>query len=135
MFIPTFSKSPYPKLNIIQLVIPVIFLLLCMNTAISEKVSILLERFLTMIGLIKKEDEEKPQKKQYNDISQIPQDNFMPPPINTMVETSPMNYKQNKGQTFQQSMEMTPPPYSMAAGYGLQEPMASNEAGVTFLNY
>lgn len=137
MFIPTYSGSPYPRLNIIQLVIPVFFLLICMKTSISEKVSILLERVLVAFGLMKEvdedEDDKKKKKKGYTDTNpMLPQQNstFMPPPMNTMRETAP---QQNVN--FQQSMDMAPPPYSMAGGYGLQEPMASNEAGVTFLNF
>ncbi len=136
MFIPTYSASPYPRLNVIQLVIPVFFLLICMKTSISEKVSILLERVLIAVGLMKEIDEDEDDKKKkkpgFNDVNPMlpQQSNFMPPPVNTMRETAP---KQNIN--FQQSMDMSPPPYSMAGGYGLQEPMASNEAGVTFLNF
>lgn len=136
MFIPTYSGSPYPRLNIIQLVIPVFFLLICMKTSISEKVSILLERVLIAVGLIKEtdddEDSKHQKKKVYTDINPMlpQQNNFIPPPMNTMKETTAQH-----NMNFQQNMDMSPPPYSMAGGYGLQEPMASNEAGVTFLNF
>jgi hypothetical protein len=135
MFIPTYSGSPYPRLNIIQLVIPVFFLLICMKTSISEKVSILLERVLIALGLMKEvdeEDEKNKKKKPHNDINpMLPQQStFMPPPMNTMKENGPSH-----NMNFQQSIDMSPPPYSMAGGYGLNEPMASNEAGVTFLNF
>lgn len=43
LFIPTYSGSPYPKISIIQMVIPVIFLLVSMKTSLSEKLSILLD--------------------------------------------------------------------------------------------
>lgn len=136
MFIPTYSNSPYPRLNVIQLVIPVFFLLICMKTSLSEKVSILLERVLIAVGLMKEvdddEDDKKNKKKGHNDINPMlpQQSNFMPPPMNTMRETAP---QQNVN--FQQHMDMGPPPYSMAGGYGIQEPMAANESGVTFLNF
>jgi hypothetical protein len=133
MFIPTYSGSPYPRLNVIQLVIPVFFLLICMKTSISEKVSILLERFLVMVGLIKEvdEDEEDEKKKKKAINPMLPQqNNFIPPPANTLREP-PAQQNIN----FQQSMDMSPPPYSMAGGYGIQEPMAANESGVTFLNF
>lgn len=140
MFIPTYSGSPFPKLNVIQLVIPVFFLLICMKTSISEKVSILLERILIALGLTPEadEDDEKIQKKNnpnqnamLNHNAMLPQSNFIPPPpMNTTRETSS---HPNIG--FQQNMDTAPPQFSMAGGYGLQEPMASNEAGVTFLNF
>jgi hypothetical protein len=134
MFIPTYSGSPYPRLNIIQLVIPVFFLLICMKTSISEKVSILLERFLVMVGLIKEvddDDEDDKKKKKAGINPMLPQQsNFMPPPMNTLREP-PAQQNVN----FQQSIDTSPPPYSMAGGYGIQEPMAANESGVTFLNF
>jgi hypothetical protein len=136
MFIPTYSGSPYPRLNIIQLVIPVFFLLICMKTSLSEKVSILLERVLIAVGLMKEvdEDEDDKKKKKRNDVNpMLPQQNsnFISPPMNTMRETAPQQQNIN----FQQNMDMAPPPYAMAGGYGIQEPMAANESGVTFLNF
>ena len=96
--------------------------------------SILLERFMVLVGLAKEVDEEEDDKKKKKGyLETMPQQTtFMPPPMNTMRETSGGNHQ---NVNFQQSMDMTPPPYSMAGGYGLQEPMASNEAGVTFLNF
>ena len=44
VFFPTYSKSPYSNLSLIQIILVVLFLLLCMKNAFSEKVSILLDR-------------------------------------------------------------------------------------------
>lgn len=140
MFIPTYTHSPYPRLNIIQFVIPVFFLLITMKTPISDKMSILLERVLIMLGLSKEiEDDDVKQKRKSaygppeidNPMMQSHMTgNFLPPPVNTMKETIGQPHSQ---MAFQQNIDMSPPPYSMAGGYGLQEPMASNEAGVSFL--
>lgn len=105
-----------------------------MKTSISEKVSILLERISIALGLtheVDEEDEKIQKKNNQNKNAMLPHGNFIPPPpMNTTRETSS---HPNIG--FQQNMDVTPPPFSMAGGYGLQEPMASNEAGVTFLNF
>ena len=52
-FIPTYSNTPYPHFNILQVVIPVTFILFSMNSSISEKGTILLNRVLVAAGLVK----------------------------------------------------------------------------------
>ena len=52
-FIPTYSSTPYPHFNILQLIIPITFILFSMNSSISEKATILLNRVLIAIGLVK----------------------------------------------------------------------------------
>jgi hypothetical protein len=125
LFIPTYSASPYPKINIIQIVIPVIFLLVSMKTSLSEKLSILLDRSMVMIGLTKEnmEDEEDDQKKKKQLGSILnPPTNFLPNPQNTSMET-------NQSQTPQfQQMYNSPQPQSIPQGqFGMNEPMASND--------
>jgi len=61
LYIPTYSNTPYEKLNMIQMVLPVLFLLFCMKSSISEKLSILLERGLIVLGM-KTEGMEEPKK-------------------------------------------------------------------------
>jgi len=58
-FIPTYSTAPYPHFNIIQLVIPITFILFSMNSTISEKATILLNRTLVAVGLVKENFEEE----------------------------------------------------------------------------
>ena len=52
-FLPTYSTSPYPHFNVLQVIIPVTFILFSMNSTISEKATILLNRVLVAAGLVK----------------------------------------------------------------------------------
>lgn len=122
LFIPTYSASPYPKISIVQLVIPVIFLLVSMKTSLSEKLSILLDRTMVMIGLTKEnmeddDEDDKKKMKQTGSILTAPT-NFLPNPQNTSVET-------NQSQT-PQFQQMSPQTMSMGQ-FGISEPMASND--------
>ena len=110
VFFPTYTKAPYSNLNMIEIVLVVLFLLLCMKNAFSEKVSILLDRGLSALGL-KEEPKEKPKEK----------------------EKAPTNYAAN----YQRPPMQAPPPPApsqppdnyMTQYYGLSEPVASNEIG------
>jgi len=110
VFIPTYSTVPYGKMNLIHVIIPVIFLLLCMKSSISEKMSILLDRFMSVSGVSPKENmEEKknPPESQQNQIQ------FPPPPQSTMIVKEPVYQNQNQNQREQ--------------NYGPSEPMPANE--------
>ena len=113
-FIPTYSTVPYGKMNLIHIIIPVIFLLLCMKSSISEKMSILLERFMTVVGLSKKEnmEDKKPQEPQQSQIQ------FPPPPQSTMV-VKDTGYQQGGYQVQNQNQR--------EQAYGPPEPMPANE--------
>ena len=63
VFIPTYSTIPYGKMNLIHIIIPVVFLLLCMKSSISEKLSILVERFMIVSGISRKEQMENQKEK------------------------------------------------------------------------
>jgi len=141
LYIPTYSKSPYEKINMVQMVLPVLFLLLCMKSTLSEKMSILLDRFLILIGIRKEgmdEDDEddkkkpnktnKPNKKKQCSTPEMPMSSMpmmpmMPPP---QLQQKPMN-------TSLESREL--PEMNTNYGIGMGEPMASNEMGCSFLNY
>lgn len=110
VFIPTYSTVPYGKMNLIHVIIPVIFLLLCMKSSISEKMSILLDRFMSVSGVSPKENmEEKknPPESQQNQIQ------FPPPPQSTIIVKEPVYQNQNQNQREQ--------------NYGPSEPMPANE--------
>jgi hypothetical protein len=116
VFIPTYSTVPYGKMNLIHIIIPVIFLLLCMKSSISEKLSILLDRFMTVSGLSPKEnmeDKKNPPETQ----SQQNQIQFPPPPQSTMIVKEP-GYQGNYQNQNQNQREQN---------YGPPEPMPANE--------
>jgi hypothetical protein len=132
LYIPTYSKAPYEKINLIQMVLPVLFLLFCMKSSISEKMSILLERALIMVGL-KSEGmcDEEPKKK-----SQPPNQMGQPmvqPQMGMGMGLPQMTRQpgQMPTNTSHESREMP----EMNMNYGISEPVASNEMGCSFVNY
>jgi hypothetical protein len=136
LYIPTYSTVPYEKLNLIQLVLPVVFLLFCMKSSISEKMSILLERGFVVLGL-KPEgmcDEEPKKKKAKNPNGQTnpsnPQGQFGQMP--QMDLQMPQMARQMPTNTSHESRELP----EMNMNYGINEPVASNEMMTScFVNY
>ena len=122
IFLPTYSGSPYPHINLIQIIIPVVFTLFSMNSTISEKGTILLNRFLIMIGVVKEnldEDEQKSKK----------QVALMPPSLMPMVSSQEStrgvpSYDMRQDQQNQSHNQNT---FSPQSQYGIQEPAAANE--------
>lgn len=123
LFIPTYSSAPYPSFNIIQIIIPVIFILFSMNSTISEKATILLQRALVALGIVKENCEDAEQKKPNPNVAVIPPS--LMPMVSNMeatrgVPSYDMRQEQNQN-TFQ------PGGYGQQGGYGIQEPTAANE--------
>jgi len=118
VFIPTYSTVPYGKMNLIHIIIPVVFLLLCMKSSISEKLSILVDRFMIVSGLTRKEEEPKKKDGQGNhghgpQLSQP----MLPPPVSTTVQPSYQEAMyQPQGQPNQREQQ-----------FGISEPFAANE--------
>ena len=113
VFFPTYSKSPYSSLNLIQIILVVLFLMLCMKNAFSEKVSILLDRGLAALGL-KDEPKEKEREKEKAPTNYVA--NYQRPPLQAPPPPAPSQPPENYGTQYGQS-------------YGLSEPVASNEIG------
>lgn len=122
VFIPTYSTVPYGKLNLINIIIPVVFLLLCMKSSISEKLSILVERFMIVSGLTRKENmDNKKEKKeqgqgQAQGQSQMGPSQMLPPPQSTMIQP-----------TYQEPMYQSSQPQQREQQFGISEPFAANE--------
>jgi len=121
MYVPTYTTVPYEKLNLVQLVLPVLFLLFCMKSSISEKLSILLDRSLIMVGLKVEPMTEDPKNASATQTRKMPSQ--IPPSLQQMPQM-PMN-------TSHESREMP----QMPMNYGISEPVASNEMGSPFVNY
>ena len=129
MFIPTYSKSPYPHFNIIQVIIPIIFILFSMNSTISEKANTLLNRAMILVGLSKEnyEDEQTPN----------PKVAVIPPSLVPMVS----NMEATRGiPTYDQRQDPTFPPsgyqgqgqgqgtsQNQQMQFAMNEPVAANE--------
>jgi hypothetical protein len=126
LYIPTYSKSPYDKLNMVQLVLPVLFLLFCMKSSISEKMSILLERGLIMVGLRTEGMEEDTKKKSSKNQGQVQRD-----PMTNMNMPQMLPQMLPPASTSQQmdTMDMRGSIPQMNSNYGINDtfPVASNE--------
>jgi len=125
VFIPTYSTVPYGKMNIIQIILPVIFLLLCMKSSISEKLSILLERALLATGFSNREHmtvEKKEEKKQPQ------QTNQMPPMNLPFPESSTQPVQQSQGKQYNDVFH-NQQGHGREQQFGITEPYAANEVG------
>ena len=110
VFFPTYSKSPYSNLSLIQIILVVLFLMLCMKNAFSEKVSILLDRGLAALGL-KEEPRVSEKEKEKAPTNYVA--NYQRPPMQAPPPPTPSH----------------PPENYIPQSYGLSEPVASNEIG------
>jgi hypothetical protein len=123
VFIPTYSTVPYGKMNIITIIIPVVFLLLCMKSSISEKLSILVERFMTISGFSNKEQyENEKDKKDKKDVKQSQSQGqvqfnqpMLPPPQSTSIQPSYQEPSYNSQPNMREQQ------------FGISEPFAANE--------
>ena len=135
-FIPTYSKSAYPHFNIIQLIIPVTFILFSMNSSISEKATILLNRLLVSLGLIKENyEEDEKMKPKFSNVAVIPP-SLMPMVSNKEATRGVPMYDQRQDPTFppsgfqgqgQGQGQSLGQSQGQSQQYGIQEPAAANE--------
>jgi len=125
-FVPTYSDSPYPHFNIIQLIIPVTFILFSMNSTISEKANILLNRTLIALGLVKENYEEEQQtKSKPNPTVAVVPPSLMPMVSNQEATRGVPMYDQRQDPTFGPSGYQG---QGQGQGqYGIQEPAPANE--------
>lgn len=97
MFIPTYSNEHYSTMNVFHFIVPFIFILFTLDTTISKKVNLLMNRVLIYLGLEKEnmQDEEEI----YTPPSiQVPNPEPMdnPHPQNTREETTGKMYRKNE---------------------------------------
>lgn len=124
-FIPTYSKAAYPHFNIIQLIIPITFILFSMNSSISEKATILLNRILVAVGIVKENYDEEEQVRPKNVAS-------VPPSLIPMLPNPETSTRGGMGvPTYDQRQDPTfaPNGYGQAQSqqFGIQEPAPANE--------
>jgi hypothetical protein len=58
LFIPTYSKNPYPTINFLPIILPVLIVLLSLDKNMHEKSSMMLNKVFVMLGLTKENFEE-----------------------------------------------------------------------------
>lgn len=129
-YFPTYSGSSYGSINLFHVVVPLMFVLFSLDTMLSQKVNLLLNRFLVYVGL---------QKEMMTNISDENDEIVTPPsihlpspgpmdsahPQNTRQETNGVNYNQMYEKTTNKMVGAAQPPQNV---YLDQGPMAANEA-------
>jgi hypothetical protein len=134
LFVPTYSKNPYPSINFLPIILPVLIILLSLDKNMHEKSSILLNKIFVMFGLSKENFEEesscgdkkkKPMQAQAQAQSNS-QMNFLEPP-----QTS-QNVMINSDRGIQDAPTRKSD-YDQQNGipYYMNEPVAANEVGFT----
>jgi hypothetical protein len=129
MFIPTYSKENYSTMNVFHFIVPFIFILFTLDTTISKKVNILLNRTLIYLGLEKEYMQDVGSEEEiYTPPSiQVPCPGPMnnPYPQNTKEEANGKNYNQMYEKTTNKLVGASNPPQNVHLDQG---PMAANEA-------
>lgn len=117
LFVPTYSKAQYESVNLLTIVLPLLFILIAMETNVSHKLNTLFDRLLMLIGL-KKEGYEGSTQQQAPNTSQGP----LPPSHSTGIVTeSSTTHGQNPtisppiNTTHIESLQMMEPFQPMAA--------------------
>lgn len=100
MFIPTYSKEHYSTMNVFHFIVPFIFILFTLDTTISKKVNLLMNRALIYLGLEKENMQDVNSEEEiYTPPSiQVPNPEPMdnPHPQNTREETTGKMYRKNE---------------------------------------
>lgn len=100
MFIPTYSKENYSTMNVFHFIVPFIFILFTLDTTISKKVNLLMNRALIYLGLEKENMQDVNSEEEIYTPPSIqvpcpePMDN--PHPQNTREETTGKMYRKNE---------------------------------------
>ena len=127
LFIPTYSKQPYPSINFFSIALPLVFILFTLDKNIGEKSSILMKRVFVMLGISKenfegadlKDLEDSQQEVNANTGMQMNGPQMNPPQLSNPSSTGiyePPVRKSDRGQ-----------PQLQVQQYGISEPLASNE--------
>lgn len=119
LFVPTYSKVQYESVNLLTIVLPLLFIMIAMETNVSHKLNTLFDRLLMLVGL-KKEGYEGQTQQQVPTNTQGP----MPPSQSTGIVTesssvigeNPTMMPPNPMNTMpQQTVQMMEPFQPMAA--------------------
>jgi len=86
LYFPTYSQVNYENFSLLSGMLPLLFLMFTLDTKISEKLNILFDRLLEMLGLIKEpyEDDEEKESKENKERS------FTPPQIKQPMQSANM---------------------------------------------
>lgn len=91
LYFPTYSKVNYENFSLLSGMLPLLFLMFTLDTKISEKLNVLFDRLLIMLGIVKEpfdEDEEDNKEKIKNNANSGNGQNMMQPPPPPMQTTT-----------------------------------------------
>jgi len=124
LFIPTYSKNPYPSINFLPIVLPVLIILFSLDKNLNEKSNILMNKIFVILGLSKENFQEgKESESNKQNSSQSNNRELMEPPRTT----NPMVVNQDRQEPpSKHTDQMHGQQQQLGIDYG---PMASNDFG------
>ena len=138
IFIPTYTKNPYPILQFLPIVIPLLFILFSLDKKLSEKVTIVLNRLLVIIGFSKenfeeggsdlKENDKNQQRVNDNVGNKFSNGSYVLPPPPQMSNSETTTYDQPTYDTPSRKSDQNQPQQHGLPQY-INEPVAANEIG------
>ena len=90
LYFPTYSKVNYENFSLLSGMLPLLFLMFTLDTKISEKLNVLFDRLLIMLGIVKEpfdEDEQDNKEKNKNNTNSEHGQNMTQPPPPTQTTT------------------------------------------------
>ena len=79
LYVPTYSKMEYDRISLLSGILPLIFIMLTLNTKLREKLNILFERLLVALGLKKEGMENKKPENTNTTVAQSGSNTQLPP--------------------------------------------------------
>lgn len=130
-FVNTYSGEDYDRVNLLNTVLPVLFLLLTLETNINKKVTELINRLLVYLGFnIESFRTSKPQEERYHNTS------YIPPPPNVQHMTHPKNTSVESPELPERLPNNHPPPRQPEPELEyVSEPVAANSFGTGFNSF
>lgn len=95
VYVPTYSKVEYDNISLLSTILPLFFIIFSLDTKLSEKLNILLDRFLMAVGLKKESFSEYPPPESTSQI--VAQNGACTPPmpqLPNVVNMMPSNNEQ-----------------------------------------
>ena len=131
LFIPTYTKNPYPTIQLLPVILPVLFILFSLDKSLSEKITTVFNRVLVIVGISKENFEEggsdlKENDKKQHHVSNTVNDQMQGPLM------GPPQFSNPGTQTYDQPVYEQPTRKSDQQQYGIpfmNEPVAANEVG------
>jgi len=130
LFIPTYTKNPYPTINFLPVILPLLIVLFSLDKNLNEKSTMLMNKLFVLVGINKEnfeEEEECPDKKKKKREPSQSGMNLMAPP--QLPNQSTMNYDHSIHESPSKKSDC-----DQGQAYGIpymNEPVAANEIGFT----